>query len=99
MTMRNGRKLLITAVLIGALLGGCQEAVDRPKPEPPDLPAHVRSEDDPEDLLPLGSGTLNWSSDVPVEEWEGVTVDDNGSVTAVELTDRQLTGPIPATTR
>ena len=61
-----------------------------------DLPGVVASEDEIEALSPLGAGTLNWSDDVPIDEWEGVTVDEEGSVTAVELEGRQLTGPIPA---
>ena len=44
-----------------------------------------------------GTGTLNWSADVPIAEWDGVTV--GGSplrVTELRLADMELTGEIPA---
>ena len=37
----------------------------------------------------------NWLTDRPLEEWHGVEVDDNGSVTALRLQYNNLTGPIP----
>ena len=43
-----------------------------------------------------GSATLNWNADRPITEWDGVIV--SGSprrVTALELSERQLTGTIP----
>ena len=44
-----------------------------------------------------GSATLNWSEDIPVDAWRGVTV--NGApprVTALDLADAGLDGRIPA---
>ena len=44
-----------------------------------------------------GTGTLNWSANAPVEDWDGVTV--GGSplrVTELVLPDKGLTGEIPA---
>lgn len=37
----------------------------------------------------------NWGSTLPLEEWHGVTVDEDGQVTALRLTRNGLTGPIP----
>ncbi len=37
----------------------------------------------------------NWLSDVPISQWSGVTTDDNGRVTELDLSQNQLTGPIP----
>ena len=37
----------------------------------------------------------NWPSSVPVGEWNGVTTDDDGRVTRLNLSGRNLTGPIP----
>ncbi|MYC69967.1 MAG: hypothetical protein F4X17_04575, partial [Gemmatimonadetes bacterium] len=39
----------------------------------------------------------NWLSEVPLNEWYGVTTDYEGRVTSLELTENQLTGPIPET--
>ena len=44
-----------------------------------------------------GTGTLNWSSDLAITAWEGVTVDGTPRrVTGLELPISNLTGPIPA---
>ena len=37
----------------------------------------------------------NWLSDVPISEWSGVTTDDNGRVTGLDLRQNQLSGEIP----
>ena len=37
----------------------------------------------------------NWLSDVPIGEWFGVTTDDNGHVTRLDLEENQLKGEIP----
>ena len=44
-----------------------------------------------------GTGTLNWSANVPIEDWDGVTV--GGSplrITELRLSEKGLTGEIPA---
>ena len=38
----------------------------------------------------------NWLSDAPLGEWDGVTTDDNGRVTELDLRRNRLTGAIPA---
>ena len=38
----------------------------------------------------------NWLTDVPLDQWDGVTVDDNGRVIELGLSENQLSGPIPA---
>ena len=37
----------------------------------------------------------HWLSDAPVDQWHGVGVDCDGSVIALDLTENQLSGPIP----
>ena len=44
---------------------------------------------------PNWNSNNNWLSDVPISEWSGVTTDDNGRVTELDLSQNQLTGPIP----
>ena len=39
----------------------------------------------------------NWLSEAPLSEWYGVTTDDEGRVTKLDLLQNQLTGPIPET--
>ena len=41
-----------------------------------------------------GDGSLNWSADLPIDQWEGVTVSDS-RVTELSLGGRNLTGRIP----
>ena len=44
-----------------------------------------------------GIGSLDWSSDAPMTEWLGVTVDgDSMRVTRLDLRDGNLSGRIPA---
>ena len=44
-----------------------------------------------------GTGTLNWSVDVAIGKWDGVTVSGTPQrVTKLELADKSLTGSIPA---
>ena len=38
----------------------------------------------------------NWLSSMPLSDWHGVTVDGNGCVTELDLTDNELTGTIPS---
>ena len=38
----------------------------------------------------------NWLSARPLSEWYGVTVDDTGCVTHLDLSNNQLTGPLPS---
>ena len=44
---------------------------------------------------PNWNSNNNWLSDVPISEWSGVTTDDNGRVTELDLSQNLLTGPIP----
>ena len=37
----------------------------------------------------------NWLSDAPLDEWHGVVADCDGSVVALDLSENQLSGPIP----
>ena len=38
----------------------------------------------------------NWLSDAPLGEWQGVTTNDDGRVTGLNLSDNDLSGEIPA---
>ena len=61
------------------------------------------SETDREALIALYNATggpdwrysNHWLSDVPISEWEGVIIDDNGRVTELFLGGNQLSGEIP----
>ena len=44
---------------------------------------------------PNWSSNNNWLSDVPIGQWEGVTTEDNGRVTELNLQFDQLSGEIP----
>ncbi len=37
----------------------------------------------------------NWLSNLPLSEWHGITVNEQGEVTALALRDNNLTGPLP----
>ena len=41
-----------------------------------------------------GTASMNWNSQIPIEEWEGVTVS-SGRVTRLNLRGKKLTGTIP----
>ena len=42
------------------------------------------------------NGSANWLSDAPLGEWEGVTTNNDGRVTALGLGENALSGEIPA---
>ena len=72
---------------------------------PPFRPAIAKSsEADREALVALynatdgenWNGSHNWLSDAPLGEWDGVTTDDDGRVTALALYSNGLIGEIPA---
>ena len=72
---------------------------------PPSRPAIAKSsEADREALVALynatdgenWNGSHNWLSDAPLGEWDGVTTDDDGRVTALALYSNGLIGEIPA---
>ena len=80
-------------------------AVPSPTPRATAAPTTVQtsSETDRAALVALYNATGgpdwnrkdNWLSDVPISEWEGVTTDDNGRVTALALNNNELSGEIP----
>ena len=45
---------------------------------------------------PNWTNSANWLSDKPLSEWHGVTVDNNGCVTRLDLSGNQLAGTLPA---
>ena len=44
---------------------------------------------------PNWSNSDNWLTDAPLGQWRGVTVDENGDVIELRLSENQLSGPIP----
>ena len=38
----------------------------------------------------------NWGSDSPLNSWHGITADNSGSVTVIDLSSNQLNGSIPS---
>ena len=44
---------------------------------------------------PNWNSNNNWLTDEPIGEWSGVTTDDNGHVTELDLVSNQLSGEIP----
>ncbi len=38
----------------------------------------------------------NWGTDLPLDQWHGVSVDDWGRITRLDLSANQLSGPLPA---
>ena len=83
----------------------CPTATAEPTPAATAVPpmAQTSPETDREALVALYNATGgpdwyvsdNWLSDVPISEWEGVTTDDNGRVTELDLWGNQLRGEIP----
>ena len=71
---------------------------------PPPLPGKTSPETDRQALVALYNATdgenwldsTNWLSDAPTGEWSGVTTNDGGRVTALELRQNQLSGEIPS---
>ena len=45
---------------------------------------------------PNWNSNNNWLTDEPIGEWSGVTTDDNGHVTELDLVSNQLSGEIPS---
>ena len=110
MTYRHGkpdRRRITTptrasAFLAAVLAASCGDSPADPDPPPaPPVPAPVRPE-----LVPLWAlheatnGPAwhrrdNWLTDAPLETWYGVTVDDQGNVSALDLAQNNLSGVIP----
>ena len=42
------------------------------------------------------TNSANWLSDAPLSEWHGITTDDNGSVSRINIEGNNLTGTIPS---
>ena len=81
-----------------------QSVLPMSTPRPTAAPlAQTPPETDREVLVALYNATggptwnygSNWLSDVPISEWEGVTTDDNGRVTQLDLYGNELSGEIP----
>ena len=71
-------------------------------PTPKATAAQTSPEPDREALVALYNATggpnwdrISWPSYWPISEWTGVTTDDNGCVTELYLTKKQLSGEIP----
>ena len=88
------------ALLAPVLAVSCGETPAEPDPSPPPAPP-VRPE-----LVPLWAlheatngaewhHSDNWLTDAPLETWHGVTVDDQGRVSVLNLAFNNLRGHIP----
>ena len=81
-----------------------ERSTDAPVPATAPPAASGSAETDREALVAIYNATDgenwnrsdNWLSDAPLDEWEGVTTDDEGRVTKLEVKGNQLTGEIPA---
>ena len=81
-TVRGARGQTRTAsVTVTVRVGGSQQAV---------LTALYESTGGPDWF-----DSSNWGTDQPLRDWHGITVDDGGRVTDLDLSRNGLTGPIP----
>ena len=102
--------LALILLLLLLACDGSDEPTERPAserataaPTPKATAAQTALETDREALVALHNATgrpnwssnNNWLSDVPIGQWEGVTTDDNGRVTELNLQFDQLSGEIP----
>ena len=90
------------ALLASALAVSCGDAPAEPDPTPtPPAPLPVRPE-----LVPLWAlyestngpewhHSYNWLTDAPLDTWHGVTVDEQGRVSVLNLAFNNLSGQIP----
>ena len=96
---------LVIAMALPAILLACVSDVPSATPASGEamlLLANTSPETDREALVALYNATEgenwanneNWLSDVPLDEWHGVTTDDNGRVTRVVLDGNELSGEI-----
>ena len=84
--------------------GDAPTATDAPVPATAPPAASGSAETDREALVAIYNATDgenwnrsdNWLSDAPLDEWEGVTTDDEGRVTKLEVNGNDLSGEIPA---
>ena len=84
--------------------GDAPTATDAPVPATAPPAASGSAETDREALVAIYNATDgenwnrsdNWLSDAPLDEWEGVTTDDEGRVAKLEVNGNDLTGEIPA---
>ena len=74
----------------------CSNGIAAPNPaNNPDLVADCATLLALKDTLAGASGNLNWSSDIRISDWDGVTIEHN-RVTRLSLPNRSLNGAIPA---
>ena len=93
LSLLGGPKPAGAAAPLQAAPPSCTGTAAIPDPEPAGLVA------DCETLLGLkdelaGDATLNWSTSLPISDWEGVTFE-NDRVTKLHLDSKGLTGTIP----
>ena len=104
-TPRLSLRIFALTMLLPLLLLACGVS-DEPASEAPSERATAEPtspETDREALVVLYNATdgpnwednESWLSDAPLGEWEGVTIDSNGRVTELDLTENQLSGEIP----
>ena len=85
--------VFVLALLLPLLLlacGGSDEPAEGPSSDREALVALYNAA-----AGPNWNSNNNWLTDVPIGEWSGVTTDDNGHVTELDLVSNQLSGEIP----
>ncbi len=106
--LRKAAILSLWAALTVLFAGSCSraESVLCPSGSEPDAGTQVNlgAVEDCEILLSIrdnlaGNASLNWSTQIPIDEWEGVEIDASAlpvRVTELSLIEKGLTGTIPA---
>ena len=90
-------RILVAGALIpvaAQTINLCTNSVAVPDPEDANLVADCNVLLAAKDTL-RGTASLNWSTTIPISQWDGVTVS-RSRVTSLWLSDKKLTGRIPA---
>ena len=98
--LKSAALLALPVALLLVILGGSVERQPRQRADgnstlaPPTGPRWSRCTTPP--TAPTGRNNTNWGSDQPLNQWHGVTTNDDGRVTRLDLSENNLSGPIPA---
>ena len=94
MWVAGGAGLVVVLVIVGLIFPVLESASEiagsSPETDREALAALFHATDGPSWLE-----NDNWLTDVPLSEWTGVTTDEGGRVTELDLAANELSGPIP----
>ena len=94
MWVAGGAGLVVVLLFVGLIVlvfeAASETAGSSPETDREALAALFHATDGPSWL-----GNDNWLTDVPLSEWTGVTTDEDGRVTELDLAANELSGPIP----